>query len=93
MSVYVNLSVPVDVSSVCTVQYLQSVCSPNLKMWAFLGKDNNYARRAFLLYDGVHYDPIYMETNGRMKTIFPRSDEDIKIRALALASEFKEVSW
>ncbi|XP_062513180.1 ubiquitin thioesterase OTU1-like [Corticium candelabrum] len=54
------------------------------------GKDNNCSKRAFLFYNGVHYDPLYMEVNGRVKTIFPRSDEDIKIRALALGSELKE---
>lgn len=26
------------------------------------GEDQNYGTRAFLLFDGIHYDPLYMES-------------------------------
>lgn len=25
------------------------------------GEDKNYGQRVFLLFDGVHYDPLYLE--------------------------------
>lgn len=28
------------------------------------GEDKNYGLRVFLLFDGIHYDPLYMETDG-----------------------------
>lgn len=28
------------------------------------GEDKNYGLRVFLLFDGIHYDPLYMETEG-----------------------------
>lgn len=28
------------------------------------GEDKKYGVRAFLLYDGIHYDPLYQELNG-----------------------------
>lgn len=31
------------------------------------GEDKNYGLRVFLLFDGIHYDPLYMETEGVIK--------------------------
>lgn len=28
------------------------------------GEDKNYGLRVFLLFDGIHYDPLYLETDG-----------------------------
>lgn len=28
------------------------------------GEDRNYGLRVFLLFDGIHYDPLYMENEG-----------------------------
>lgn len=33
------------------------------------GEDKNYGLRVFLLFDGIHYDPLYMETDGVSKII------------------------
>ena len=41
------------------------------------GEDQCYGTRIFLLFDGIHYDPLYMEsTSGHPpRTIFPTEGE------------------
>lgn len=54
------------------------------------GEDKNYGQRVFLLFDGVHYDPLYLEqSDGGIQTIFPAEDEDIYREAEQLAHEAK----
>lgn len=55
------------------------------------GEDQNYGSRAFLLFDGIHYDPIYLEslTGEPPKTIFPIEDQRVYEQALQLANEAK----
>jgi len=51
------------------------------------GEDSRYDQRVLLLYDGIHYDALYLEAldpNLPPKTIFPTTDDSI----LALAQEF-----
>ncbi|XP_019633545.1 PREDICTED: LOW QUALITY PROTEIN: ubiquitin thioesterase OTU1-like [Branchiostoma belcheri] len=51
------------------------------------GEDSRYDQRVLLLYDGIHYDALYLEAldpNFPAKTIFPTTDDSI----LALAQEF-----
>ncbi|GAB0098303.1 Ubiquitin thioesterase OTU1 [Sergentomyia squamirostris] len=53
------------------------------------GEDKNYGQRIFLLFDGIHYDPLYLEslTGGHPRTIFPIEAESIYIQAEQLAKE------
>ncbi|KAL0832533.1 hypothetical protein ABMA28_000743 [Loxostege sticticalis] len=54
------------------------------------GEDKNYGQRVFLLFDGVHYDPLYLEqSDGGIKTVFPAEDMDIYHEAEQLAHEAK----
>jgi len=56
------------------------------------GEDVNYPRRIFLLYDGIHYDPLVMEPldgTSTCKTIFPTADDAVTIQALEIAAECK----
>lgn len=55
------------------------------------GEDKNYGLRVFLLFDGIHYDPLYMEslTGGPPKTIFSIEEEDVLLQAEQLAKEAK----
>ncbi|XP_058834048.1 ubiquitin thioesterase OTU1 [Topomyia yanbarensis] len=55
------------------------------------GEDRNYGMRAFLLFDGIHYDPLYLEsTSGEPpKTIFPIEDNLVYSQAEQLAKEAK----
>ncbi|XP_075971327.1 yod1 deubiquitinase [Anticarsia gemmatalis] len=54
------------------------------------GEDKNYGQRVFLLFDGVHYDPLYLEqSDGGIQTIFAAEDMEIYREAEQLAHEAK----
>ncbi|XP_015524317.1 ubiquitin thioesterase Otu1 [Neodiprion pinetum] len=55
------------------------------------GEDQHYAQRVFLMFDGIHYDPLYLEPldGGSIQTIFPTSDDTLLIQATELAREAK----
>ncbi|CRK97781.1 CLUMA_CG011160, isoform A [Clunio marinus] len=56
------------------------------------GEDKQYPMRGFLLYDGIHYDPLYLESlNGdSQKTLFSVEDEHFVFEmAQSLANEAK----
>lgn len=56
------------------------------------GEDKNYPMRGFLLYDGIHYDPLFLESySGEpRKTLFSVEDEsEIFEMAKNLAYEAK----
>ena len=60
-----------------------------------LGEDACYKNRVFLLYDGVHYDPLALEKEGEIiQTTFSVDDHNIQIEAMKLAQECKRVrAW
>uniref|UniRef100_A0A1B6CSE9 Ubiquitin thioesterase OTU n=1 Tax=Clastoptera arizonana TaxID=38151 RepID=A0A1B6CSE9_9HEMI len=54
------------------------------------GEDKSYFHRVFLIFDGIHYDPLYLESNdasGSIQTIFPTTDDNILREAEQLAVE------
>lgn len=55
------------------------------------GEDKNYHQRIFLLYDGVHYDPLVLEAPDGSGTIlelrFPATDDAIMLQAMDIAQE------
>ena len=56
------------------------------------GEDKNYSKRIFVIYDGIHYDPLQMELfdgSGKVKTIFSTNDDYVLTQALELAREAK----
>ena len=56
------------------------------------GEDKHYPMRGFLLYDGIHYDPLYLESfsGDSQKTLFSVEDEsNIFEMAQSLANEAK----
>ncbi|XP_073839853.1 yod1 deubiquitinase [Musca autumnalis] len=55
------------------------------------GEDKNYGLRVFLLFDGIHYDPLYLETEGGgpPATIFPVEEIGVYQQAEQLAKEAK----
>jgi len=56
------------------------------------GEDMNYPTRIFLLYDGIHYDPLVMEPldgTSACKTTFSTSDDTVVAQALEIAAECK----
>ena len=58
------------------------------------GEDKNFQERVFLIYDGIHYDPLVYEAvdgAGAMLTKFSIHNAVILAQALELASEAKSV--
>jgi len=54
------------------------------------GEDNHYPNRVFVMYDGIHYDPMGLEQNNTIvQTVFPSSDSLYQAKALEVASELK----
>lgn len=55
------------------------------------GEDKRYDYRVIVMYDGIHYDPIYMETfEGENIYIFPSSDDSVLYQAKEMATEAKQ---
>lgn len=57
------------------------------------GEDMHFVNRIFLLYDGIHYDPLIMEPLDGItpiKSIFPVSDDVLVAQALEIAAECKK---
>ena len=58
------------------------------------GEGEQFERRALLLYDGIHYDPlVVMDSSGSsiIQTTFPSSNEAVLFEALDIAKEAHEV--
>nr|CAD7201636.1 unnamed protein product [Timema douglasi] len=55
------------------------------------GEDQNFAQRVFLMFDGIHYDPLYLEPleGGSIQTIFLTSDQRVLNEAYDIAKEAK----
>ncbi|XP_066141054.1 ubiquitin thioesterase Otu1 isoform X2 [Euwallacea fornicatus] len=55
------------------------------------GEDQNYPLRVLLMFDGIHYDPLYMEPfdGSKIQTIFETGDERVLQEAKILADEAK----
>ncbi len=54
------------------------------------GEDQGYSERVFLIYDGIHYDALFMEPfdqAGGVEVVFSTKDDAIMIQALDLAKE------
>jgi len=56
------------------------------------GEDQNYEYRVFLIFDGIHYDPLYRETfedGAPIQTMFSTKNEKVLHEAEELAREAK----
>lgn len=57
------------------------------------GEGNAYPNRVFVMYDGIHYDPMgLVEKDGGqiIKTVFPTDDASFQAMALQVADELKK---
>jgi len=58
------------------------------------GEVENYMNRVFLLYDGIHYDPMGYEDSSNpgvaLQTAFPVTDDGVVLEALAIAEDAKK---
>lgn len=59
-----------------------------------LGEDKGYAHRALLIYDGIHYDPLVLESDDGtvLQRLFPVSNDTVLLEALQIARIAHEVS-
>jgi len=67
--------------------YSVDICSGTVYRF---GEEGGFKRRAFLLYDGLHYDPLIGKEKGQ--TLFPVGEKDTEralLGALKLAAELK----
>jgi len=53
------------------------------------GENQNFPQRMVLIYDGIHYDPLFLRDISGVKTVHSSSDERITRLALAFAEEAK----
>ncbi|GIY79512.1 ubiquitin thioesterase OTU1 [Caerostris extrusa] len=53
------------------------------------GESEDYQNRIFLIYDGVHYDPLVMECEGHIQALFPANDPGPLEMAMEIAREAK----
>ena len=54
------------------------------------GQIEKYGTRIFLLYDGIHYDPMFLDPENKsfpLQTIFPTSDDAALVKALQYAEK------
>ncbi|KAG8450951.1 hypothetical protein GDO86_003293 [Hymenochirus boettgeri] len=57
------------------------------------GEDAGYTKRVFLIYDGIHYDPLqrqFAEPDMPLMTIFSSSDDGALVQALELADDARK---
>ena len=56
------------------------------------GETKHYPNRTFLLYDGIHYDPLGLQDNDQIvQTCFPTDEPRFQSEVLALAENLKKV--
>jgi ubiquitin thioesterase OTU1 len=54
------------------------------------GEDCSYPSRVFIVYDGIHFDPLHWETcHGEKSTKFSTKDDNVMGRAQELCYEFQ----
>ena len=58
------------------------------------GEDCSYPQRVFIIYDGIHFDPLYLQKNvhepDNIQTRFSTSNDVIMAQALELGNECKQ---
>ena len=59
----------------------------------YSGEGDKFERRALLLYDGIHYDPlVFIDGSGTtLQTTFPTSNEAVLFEALDIARQAHKV--
>lgn len=54
------------------------------------GQDLNCSDKAYVIYDGIHYDPLYEPKPTGQVTVFPLLDSDIEAAAMLVAANAKK---
>lgn len=73
--------------------YEKEICVGDIRTGRIdrFGEDKNYPTRVFIIYDGIHFDPLYLQLGqDKVQTVFPATDEIVMGQAAALVNEAKK---
>lgn len=73
--------------------YKKEICVADIRTGRIdrFGEDQNYLTRVFIIYDGIHFDPLHLKTNcNEVQTVFSSQDDVVMIQAADLANEAKK---
>lgn len=73
--------------------YKKEICVADIRTGRIdrFGEDQNYLTRVFIIYDGIHFDPLHLLLNaGKIQTIFSTQDDVVMTQAADLANEAKK---
>ena len=66
-----------------------------LKLVLFVGEGSGYGSCVYLIYDGIHYDPLAVQSSDNssvpLQTVFPVDDDMRLVEALEIAADAKQV--
>ena len=66
-----------------------------LKLVLFAGEGSGYSSCVYLIYDGIHYDPLAVQSSDSsavpLQTVFPVDDDMRLVEALEIAADAKQV--
>ena len=66
-----------------------------LEQVLFAGEGSGYSSCVFLIYDGIHYDPLAVQSSDNsavpLQTVFPVDDDMRLAEALEIAADAKQV--
>ncbi|XP_055930335.1 ubiquitin thioesterase OTU1-like [Argiope bruennichi] len=80
----------IELSILCEHFQLEIVAIDTMSLIAHrFGENNHFEDRIFLIYDGIHYDPLVLELGNTVQTVFPASDPRPMEMALEIAREAK----
>lgn len=79
----------IELSILCEV-YRVEIAAVDIKTTRLdiYGQDKGFSSRVFLIYDGIHYDPLYLDpgvSDLPIQTIFPCSDDIAMLKVLEVA--------
>lgn len=66
----------------------------SLELLIFAGEGSGYSSRVYLIYDGIHYDPLAVQSSDTavpLQTVFPVDDDMRLAEALEIAADAKQV--
>jgi len=75
------------------LSYLQLILS--LELLLFAGEGSGYSSCVYLIYDGIHYDPLAVQSSDNsalpLQTVFPVDDDMRLAEALEIAADANQV--
>lgn len=73
--------------------YKKEICVADIRTGRIdrFGEDQNYLTRVFIIYDGIHFDPLHLLLNSNnVQTIFSTQDDIVMTQVADLSNEAKK---